>query len=487
METNRDLKINTPKTSKKTVDLQKMMEIVEGGFNTQDINAAFDYDLVSSDDDSSLTESISSEESESENSIDYEKVTVIYPTPKKRKLYHLVSTNVQGNDNNTCIQRCEQHVQGVSGINQQNIPSLSEQPTSYSQMNTTKNTSPHPTSAAEEHPSCEHDKMAPSNTEAEHVVTISLDTEFTPEPNQHESTNPDEENIVISQNENTTLPLLLSTTDIAPSPQQYPSNNNIHLLDETDPYYIIEDNPPASLTTNQPIQQTNIEICENDKDIQNGWHKITHDRPQCNPPFADTPGLNFDTPSREPEAFFNELFDQRMFTILAEETNKYARQQISRILDGRDQIEHHSHRRHARLGTWRDLNEEDIKIFIAHILVMSSVKKPALHNYWSTQNLSRTPFFGTYISRNKFQDILWNLHVADTTHNPPPGCPNHDALAKVRPLVTMCQRNFRLWYTPSECLAVDESTLGFKVKYLTSISPPPKNIIYLIAFSTSMC
>ena len=235
-----------------------MMEIVQGGFNTQEINAAFDYDLVSSDDNSSLTESISSEESESENSIDYEKVTVIYPTPKKRKLYHLVSTNVQGNNSNTCIQRCEQHVQGVSGINQPNIPALSEQPTYYSQMNTTKNTSPHHTSAAEDHPSCEHDKMAPSNTEAEHVVTISLDTEFTPEPNQHESTNPDEENIVISQNENTTLPLLLSTTDIPPSPQQYPSNNNIDLLDETDPYYIIEDNSPASPTTNEPIQQTNI-------------------------------------------------------------------------------------------------------------------------------------------------------------------------------------------------------------------------------------
>ena len=113
-----------------------------------------------------------------------------------------------------------------------------------------------------------------------------------------------------------------------------------------------------------------------------------------------------------------------MFTIIAEETNRYARQQITRIMDGRDQIEqieHHSHRKHARLGTWRDVNEEDIKIFIAHILVMSSVKKPALHNYWSTQKLSRTPFFCTYISRNKFQDILWNLHVVDTTHNPPPG------------------------------------------------------------------
>ena len=128
-------------------------------------------------------------------------------------------------------------------------------------------------------------------------------------------------------------------------------------------------------------------------------------------------------------------------------------------------MEHHSHRRHAKLGTWRDVNEADIKIFIAHILVMSSVRKPALHNYWSTTNLSRTPFFGTYLSQNKFQDILWNLHVVDTNNNSTPDVPNHDPLAKVCLLVTMCQDNFRLHYTPSEFLAVDESTLAFKVKY----------------------
>ena len=153
---------------------------------------------------------------------------------------------------------------------------------------------------------------------------------------------------------------------------------------------------------------------------------------------------------------------------MAEETNNYAHQQITRIMGGRDQIQqikHYSHKRHARLGTWRDVNESDIKIFIAHILIMSSVRKPALCNYWSTQTLSRTPFFGTYLSRNKFQDILWNLHVADTTNNSPLGMSNHDPLAKVRPLVTMCQNNFRFRYTPSEFLAMDESTLAFKVKY----------------------
>ena len=177
----------------------------------------------------------------------------------------------------------------------------------------------------------------------------------------------------------------------------------------------------------------------------------------------DTPGLNFETNLRELEVFINQLFDDLMFTIIAEETNNYARQQIRRIMGRRDQIqqiEHYSHKRHARLGMWRDVNESDIKIFIAHILIMSSVKKPACHNYWSTKTLSRTLFFGMYLSRNKFQDILWNLHVTDTSNNPHLGMPNHDPLAKVRLLITMCQNNFRLRF-----LVVDESTLAFKVEY----------------------
>ena len=126
------------------------------------------------------------------------------------------------------------------------------------------------------------------------------------------------------------------------------------------------------------------------------------------------------------------------------------------------QMDHHSHRQHARLGTWKDLNSWDTKIFTAHLLVMSSVHKPALHNYWSTKTLSHTPFFGQYISRNKFQDISWNLHVSDTTNNPPPGSPNHDPLAKVRPLLEMCQANFRLCYTPGVTISLDESTMAFK-------------------------
>ena len=86
----------------------------------------------------------------------------------------------------------------------------------------------------------------------------------------------------------------------------------------------------------------------------------------------------------EPEAFFNDIFEDRMFTIIAEETNNYAHQKLREIMQGCDhfqQMDHHSHCQHARLGTWKDVNSWDMKIFTAYLLVMSSVHKPALHNY----------------------------------------------------------------------------------------------------------
>ena len=453
-----------------------MLQIVEGGFNTKEINSAFDYDIVSSSEDESVISRITSSD-ESESSSENESVSVIPPTPRKRKINKFVKIN-NSNIVTTCTKCVHQHVQGASGpsgTNQSNssICDLSEQPS----LNTvsTDNTSHYQVTGQLDH-SVEHDQVPVLNTQAEPVFIIPLDTELTPELLDEESNFQLQHNQLSEENTTTLQTPIIPIEDSAsnsphpPCHEQNDHNDNLGIPSD-DEYYIVEYDHPCSPPTIQ-LQTTQIVNCEGDtelqEDLDNGLHRITHHVLANNPQFTDIPGLNFETNSHKPEVFFNQLFDNRMFTIMAEETNNYAHQQITRIMGGRDQIqqiEDYSHKRHARLGMWRDVNESDIKIFIAHILIMSSVRKPALHNYWLTKPLSRTQFFGTYLSRNKFQDILLNLHVADTTNNPPLGMPNHNPLAKVHPLTTMCQNNFRLRYTPSEFLAVDESTLAFKVKY----------------------
>ena len=419
-----------------------MLEIVEGEFNTQEINSAFDYDIVSSSEDESVISHITSSD-QSESGSENESVSVIPPTPKKRKINEFVKIN-NSNIVTTCTKCVHQHVQGASGpsgTNQSNggICDLSEQHS----LNTvsTDNTSYYQVTGQLD-PSLEHDQVPVLNTQAEPVFVIPLDTEVTPELLNEQSNFQLQDNQLSEENTTTLQTPIIPVEDSSSNLPQPPSlgqnddNDNLEIPSD-DEYYIVEYDHPHSPPTIQ-LQTMQIVNCEGDtelqEDLDNGWHRITHDVPANNPQFTDTPGLNFETNSRKPEVFFNQLFDNRMFTIMAEETNNYAHQQIMRIMGGRDQIqqiEHYSHKRHARLGMWRDVNESDINIFITHILIMSSVRKPALHNYWSTKTLSRTPFFGMYLSRNKFQDILWNLHVADTTNNPPLGMPNIDPLAKV--------------------------------------------------------
>ena len=131
--------------------------------------------------------------------------------------------------------------------------------------------------------------------------------------------------------------------------------------------------------THVPVQyptsnyEKDIELQE---DIDNGWVRVDNDQLPNHCHFIGNEGLNMNTTSCNPEDFFNNLFDDRMYTIIAEETNKYARHQIMKVMGNRDpfqHMDHYSYRKHARLHTWKDLNSSDIKIFIAHLLVMSSI------------------------------------------------------------------------------------------------------------------
>ena len=104
-----------------------------------------------------------------------------------------------------------------------------------------------------------------------------------------------------------------------------------------------------------------------------------------------------------------------------------------------------------------------MKVFVAHLIVMGILKKNSLEQYWSRDSILNMPLFGHYMSRNHFQNILWNLHISnpDMT-NPPKGEANHDPLFLVRPVVDMMQRNFCTKYRQGKELSLDESMCPFK-------------------------
>ena len=221
-----------------------------------------------------------------------------------------------------------------------------------------------------------------------------------------------------------------------------------------------------------------VDILNFEKDVhlteetEQGWSHI--DTKNTAPgPFMGSPGLIQDS-GRKPEDFFNTLFNERMWVTIAEQTNVYARQKIRKARGNRDVIDattHHSHKKHSRLNSWKDINACDVKVFMAHVMLMGLTRKGSIQKYWSTSEITSVPFFGKYMSRNQFQNILWNLHIADNTNNPQNAA---DPLYKLRDFITMTQDNFKFVYKPGQNISLDEACCPFKGRLRFKVYNPRK-------------
>ena len=91
------------------------------------------------------------------------------------------------------------------------------------------------------------------------------------------------------------------------------------------------------------------------------------------------------------------------------------------------------------------------------------------------------------MSRNHFQNILWNLHVSDPDEtNPQKGEANHDPLFLIRPMVDMMQRNFHTKYRPGKEHSLDESTHPFKGRvHFKCYNPKKTNRFHIKLFMVS--
>ena len=112
---------------------------------------------------------------------------------------------------------------------------------------------------------------------------------------------------------------------------------------------------------------------------------------------------------------------------------------------------------HSRMHQWKDVNESDMKIFMALVILMGLTRKANIVKYWSKSKLISTPTFRKYITRMKFELILKCLHLTDNSLDN-----GDDPLYKLRPFITMCRENFLHVYTPNMNLSLDEASCPYK-------------------------
>ena len=82
-----------------------------------------------------------------------------------------------------------------------------------------------------------------------------------------------------------------------------------------------------------------------------------------------------------PGPVFEEFFEDRMWTILSENTNKYVHAKLKQAIDNgeKDPIELLSEgvdqNPCAQLNNWEETSLDEMKVFVAHLIVMRILKK----------------------------------------------------------------------------------------------------------------
>lgn len=128
----------------------------------------------------------------------------------------------------------------------------------------------------------------------------------------------------------------------------------------------------------------------------------------------------------------------------------------------------------TRLSRWKDVTVEEIKVFLGLVLLTGLVKKPKVEDYWSFNEAMDTPFFRRYMSRNRFQAILSNFHLVENRNAPKRGRPGFDPLYKVRPMVSMCEKNFKSSFYPAREITIDEGGVPWRGRVSFKVYNPRK-------------
>ena len=205
-------------------------------------------------------------------------------------------------------------------------------------------------------------------------------------------------------------------------------------LDVEDYYIVEDDNESASSEYVSCINYPNDKGYPEDE--KNGWVRLDEDTGPPNVYRFEGSCRNYMNLNKyTPGAVFDEFFEDRMWTILSENTNKYVHAKLKQAKDNgdKDPIELLSEgvdqNPCAQLNNWEDTSPDEMKVFTAHLIVIGILKKNPLEQYWSRDSILNTPFFGHFMSRNCFQNILWNLHISDPDEtNPQKGETNHEPL-----------------------------------------------------------
>ena len=190
---------------------------------------------------------------------------------------------------------------------------------------------------------------------------------------------------------------------------------------------------------------------DDNADLRMNWSREATEK--LTPPFTGTPGLDVNLPEiPSPIDYFNLFITDTEYNIITMESNRYF-----------DQIRRNRQPRpHARMNSFYDTCNNEMKKFLGMTILMGLVEKPRLELYWSTDGIDETPFFPQCMPRDRFLNLLSFMHVADNETALQRGNPDFDPIYKIRPIYDVLSLRFRTVYTPEQNICIDEAMAPWK-------------------------
>jgi hypothetical protein len=180
--------------------------------------------------------------------------------------------------------------------------------------------------------------------------------------------------------------------------------------------------------------------------------------------FTENVGPLIHTPDSAENEIFSYFFSSEVWDLLVKETNRYAK----------DYLETANLLPNARATQWEEQTINDLKAFVALIILQGIVKMANYELYWTSKFLIKCPGIQSIMPRNKFELILQFLHLNNNTTAFPPEHPNHDRLHKSQPLFVHLVDRWKSAYHPSREISIDESIVAFKGRSPMKVYKPNK-------------
>ena len=160
--------------------------------------------------------------------------------------------------------------------------------------------------------------------------------------------------------------------------------------------------------------------------------------------------------SKDPEALFRLLFDDRILDRIVRCTNLNA-----------------ASKQHER--AWRPVSREDILSYLGILIFFGLDQAVEQKDYWNTsQDGSIHAPVRNSMSRNRWQQIHAFLHIYEPQDYPERNQQKIEAHEKVEPIAQILQENFSKYFQLDTNVAVDECIQGFRGRCTDIVNIPTK-------------